>query len=183
MTNPKKKHIEDKSIDNSILEELKNLKKELEELRSEKRQFSDSVKSAIEEAREEMILDEDEVGPLYINERFKEDGYFYRVVDSTRPGRIDRHLRIGYEIVEDENLKVGQNTASNTSNLGASVTVELGRKESKKGILMRIPLEKYQQRQKAKARRIQETTESFIQDSVNKSDFGTIEIGNQTFKK
>lgn len=166
-----------------VLKEVLALKKELETLKKERLRFSDAEKEAIERARDEMLTD-DEIGALYIDEKHKEEGFSYRIVDSTRPGRIAKMMKIGYAIVEDPDMQVGQSVVGKSSNLGAAVTVELGiHRGSCLGVLMRIPKEKYDARQKAKARRVRETEAATMQDMVDKSDFGTITIGNSTYKK
>jgi hypothetical protein len=164
--------------------ELDTLRKELLELRSLKTKLSDSTQQAIEEAREQMLLDDD-LGPCYIDPKYKDDeNYHYCITDTTRAGRVQARLKKGYEIVEDPDLKVGANTTYNNGSLGAAVTVELGEgSKSRPGVLMRIPKEKYSARQKAKVQLNREKTESMIQDFANKSDFGAIEIGDQSFKR
>jgi hypothetical protein len=161
--------------------ELEELRKELESLRKEKREFSDAEKAAIEEARDEMITD-DEVGSLYIDDKYKEEGYHYTIVDTTRPGRVNKRIKQGYEIVYDD-LKVGDKTVTNTGSLTGAVTVELGTTYACPGVLMRCPIEHYNKRQAAKVRRNRELDSAMLQDSVNKSDFGSITIGDEVYKK
>lgn len=182
MTNKVDKKVEADDV-SSVKAELEVLRNELKILRTEHKQFDNKTQEAIEEARDDMLLD-DEVGGLFIDEKYKEDGYFYRIVDSTRPGRIEQHIKRGYEIVHDDATKVGQSTVSNTSRLTSAVTVELGvNKGSVLGVLMRIPLDKYKKRQEAKVRRNKEHEAAMMQESVNKSDFGSIEIGSFSVKK
>ena len=167
----------------SFKSELEALREELKKLQEEKNRLSQKELKAIEEAREEMITD-DELGSLYIDEKYKEDGYFYRIVDSSRHGRVAQHIKRGYEVVQDPNLVVGDNTVNKSNHLGSAVTVELGRdRGSCTGILMRIPLEQYNKRQAAKVRRNRELDAATMQQMVDKSEFGEITIGNDIYKK
>jgi hypothetical protein len=165
-----------------VTKELLALRKELDKLKTEKKSFSDAEKAAIEEAREEMLTD-DEIGALYIDDKYKEDGYSYRIIDSSRPGRVQQMIKRGYSIVEDSEMKIGQGVTGSSNQLGAAVTVELGRTKSCLGILMKMPKEKYDARQKAKARAVRETSAAMMQDMVDKSEFGTITIGDSIYKK
>lgn len=162
--------------------QLAALQAELVELRKEKKALSDAEKKAVEEAREEMITDDD-IGTLYIDSQFKEDGFTYRIVDSTRRGRVEKLKKLGYEIVEDS-TQIGADTVSKTHNLGSAVTVPLGGdRHDRLGVLMRIPTDKYNKRQVAKVKRNREQTGSLMQDLVNKSSFGSIEYGSDSYTK
>ena len=164
-----------------IKDELDSLRKELEQLRKDKKSLSDAEAKAVEEARDDMLTD-DEVGALYIDEKYKDPDYHYTICDTSRPGRVNQRIKQGYEIVYDD-IKVGDKTVTNTGSLSGAVTVELGRTVGCLGVLMRTPLEHYNKRQKAKARRIRETDSAMMQDAVNKSDFGTISIGDDVYRK
>lgn len=166
-----------------MAKELEALKKELVEIRQEaKKNFSDSEKKAIEEARDEMLTD-DELGYLYIDEKYKEEGYTYRIVDVDRPYRVQSLMKKGYEIVYSDSTRVGDKTTYNPSNLSSMVQVNLGINSPRNGVLMKIPTDLYDRRQQAKVRRNRELNASLMQDMVNKSDFGTIEIGSDVYKK
>ena len=163
--------------------ELQKMREELKELRTEKKSLSDAEKAAIEQARDEMLTDDD-VGVLYIDPKYIEEGYNYTICDSTRAGRIEKRIKQGYEIVYDESMQIGSRTVSKTHSLTSAVTVELGGdKGSRLGVLMRCPKDHYDKRQKAKVRRNKEMTANLMQDMANKSDFGSIEIGSDVFKK
>lgn len=182
-TDKSDKTVEATDTISEVAKELLALRKELESLKKEKKSFSDAEKAAIEEAREDMLTD-DEVGQLYIDEKYKEEGYSYRIVDSTRPGRVQQMIKKGYEIVEDSSMSIGQNIAGRSSTLASAVTVELGiHKGSCLGVLMRIPKDQYDKRQTAKVRKNRELNEAMMQNMVDKSDFGTITIGESLYKK
>lgn len=173
-----------KAVDtHDLAAQLAALQVELAEMRKEKKALSDAEKKAVEDARDMMITDEDP-GILFIDDRYKEEGYHYRIVDSTRVGRVERLKKIGYEVVEHEDFKIGASTVTNSTHLGAAVTHQIGGERSDRlGILMRIPLDRYNKRQEAKVRRNQEQTGDLLQQNVNNSSFGSIEFGSDTYKK
>lgn len=72
------------------------------------------------------------------------DGFVYRVFNdnwSVEPGRIQRALRAGYEIVENQ-----EHSAVGTNENGSEI----------RGVLMRIPKEFYDEDQKAKQKSVDE---------------------------
>lgn len=76
----------------------------------------------------------------------KEDGFYYRwVLDAG--DRINRFKRAGYEVVTHE-VEVGDARVGTASPVGSPVTASNGGGSSL--ILMRIPLEYYEEDQKAK---------------------------------
>jgi hypothetical protein len=78
------------------------------------------------------------VGPHYIDPKFKKPGFFYCLVGNL-PGQVEYYQRLGYEVVKDEDIKIGQEKPSNSHALGAAVTVQ-----SKCGqlmVLMKLPNE------------------------------------------
>lgn len=83
-------------------------------------------------------------GPLYIDPTLLKEGFRYRVVNDS-PGEVRRRLRMGYEIVEDREMKVGDQNANTSSRLGNAVTLDVGVSKELKGVLMRIPEEDYQE--------------------------------------
>lgn len=89
-------------------------------------------------------------GRLYIDEKHKEKGYVYRIVND-KPGRIKHLENLGYDIVRD-NTKVGSGSMDTPSKLGSAVTVETGiHLGSMTGVLMRIPQDEYDEAQRDKA--------------------------------
>lgn len=190
MTKKSEKKVEDVKVEktetnalDALQAELQKMREELKQMRTEKQNLSDAEKEAVEQARDEMLTDDD-VGVLYIDPKYKEEGYHYTICDTSRAGRLEKRIKQGYEVVHDESLKIGNQSVSSASSLSSAVTVELGGdKGSRPGVLMRTPIEHYNKRQKAKAVRNQELTASLMQDMANKSDFGSIEIGSDIFKK
>ncbi len=85
----------------------------------------------------------EKAGPLFIETQQLEQGKHYRIVNDD-PGEIQRRIRMGYKITEDKNIEVGDKTLT-PSRLGSAVVVDVGRRTEKKGVLMEIPVEDYQE--------------------------------------
>lgn len=130
------------------------------------------------DVREETLNDNDEeLGRLYIDEKHKEHGYVYRIVDADRAGRVRQLEKYGYEVVHDESVKVGQDTASNPSRLTTAVTLELGTNTPRNGILMRIPEELYRKRQEKKELKNKEM-DAGLKSTGIPTQTGDITVGN-----
>lgn len=86
----------------------------------------------------------EKAGPLYIDESIKEPGWHYLIANDV-PGSIKRRLNMGYEIVEDKNVDIGDKSVTNPSKITSTVTVDVGRSKEIKGILMRIRDEEYKE--------------------------------------
>lgn len=85
----------------------------------------------------------EKAGPLYIDPQHLEPGKHYRVVNDS-PGEIQRRIRMGYKITENRDLEVGDKSL-NPTRLGSAVVLDVGRTLEKKGVLMEIPVEDYQE--------------------------------------
>lgn len=84
--------------------------------------------------------------------RNKDENYVYRWVKDL-PGRIQRFLDAGYEVVMDK-PEVGQSTVDKGSRLGSATTRNDGANVL---VLMRIPREWYNEDQDAKQREVDAT--------------------------
>lgn len=111
----------------------------------------------------------------------KDDDFVYRwVLDKQEDGsRIQRFALAGYDFVQSENVRVGQDSVYQTKNVGSIV-----RKPSGDGqylYLMRIPKEWYQEDQDAKARVISEKEGSIArernpEDKGDDGQYGSVKI-------
>lgn len=117
------------------------------------------------DAREEMITDE-EIGSLFIDDKYKEEGFTYRIVDADRPNRVTKLQKMGYTIVENPSIQTGDKTITNTGQLGATVHFQLGVEHSRNGILMRIPTDLYEKRQERKVRQNNEVMEGLSNSGI-----------------
>lgn len=93
-------------------------------------------------------------GPLMIPEDQKEDGFVYRfVTDDAKASNRDKYERIGYEVVHDTDLQVGDQSLSNPSRSGSAVEVTRGTRS----VLMRIEKEIYDAAQEEEHKKVLET--------------------------
>lgn len=136
-------------------------------------------KTELRDVREEMVTDDDD-GPLYIDAKYKKEGFFRRIVDSGRGGRVEKHLRLGYSVVTDD-TKIGKDTVKSNRGLDSAVRIHLGGSQEPMGILMEISLERYEARQVAKQKRADEQLASVSKSGIP-TQTGEIIIGNNTFK-
>lgn len=106
--------------------------------------------------------------------RNKEDGYFYRIVNSnleSDPERVQALLDQGYELVPaDKAGKVGDSRVDNPSTLGSSSLISVG--QGTKAVVLRIRRDWYDEDQRAKQAEI-EAQEATMKRA---SDYGDIKI-------
>lgn len=78
------------------------------------------------------------LGPHYVDPKYLKQGFHYGLVGNL-PGQIEYYTRLGYEVVKDDDVKIGQEKPNASHSIGAAVTVQ-----SKCGqlmVLMRLPNE------------------------------------------
>ena len=103
----------------------------------------------------------------------KEPGFEYRVVNDDGD-RISQFEEMGYEVVKDSNIKVGDRRIANPTKEGSPIQVAVG--GGQKAYVMRIRKDWYDEDQKAKQRAVSELEATTKQDTVNGSDYGKLEI-------
>lgn len=164
----------------ALLQTLDSLKKEIEELKKHKREFSDAEKMAVEAAQAEMATDEYDAGPCYLDPNLKMEGYHYRATDLTKRGILEKRLKQGYEIARySDTTSLDASNSIEKSSLTDAITIHLGNDlVERPGVWMRIPKEKYDARQKAKAEANRRNTQDIIDSGSAGAEFGHIEIGN-----
>lgn len=168
---------------NAVLDTIKELKEELKKVKEENKRFSESEKKAIEEAREEMITDEDE-GPCYLDPKYKMEGYYYRATDLTRPNIIEKRLRQGYEIARySDTTDMEKSSSYDKTSLTDAITLQLGTTRDCPGVWMRTPLENFQKRQRAKERKNRQNLDEAVNSGSAGAQFGEITIGDNTHFK
>lgn len=100
----------------------------------------------------------------------KDPNYVYRWVNDT-PGRIQRFMDGGYEIVNHE-AEIGGPAVDKGSRLGSAITKSVGGTVT--AVLMRIPREWYDEDQQAKQADI-DAFEATMKDKA-KADYGHLKI-------
>jgi hypothetical protein len=101
----------------------------------------------------------------------KDPDFEYRIVKE-KPGRIDKFLNAGYEVVTHE-VEVGDKNASRDVSEGSPVKLNLGRGEV--GYLMRVPREFYLEDQQAKEDELQ-AREADMLDKAKSGHYGRLDI-------
>jgi len=105
----------------------------------------------------------------------KDPNFHYRIVNDTG-NRIEAFQQAGYELVTDDDIIVGDSRVSSAGDLGSSKRIISG--DGNTAYLMRIPLEYYQEDQKAKEEKIKDQERS-MKDESSQGLYGNI----KTFTK
>lgn len=104
----------------------------------------------------------------------KEPGFVYRVVNDTGD-RIEQLKAIGYEIVEDSNVQVGDRRIANPTKEGSPVKVSVG--GGVQGYVMRIKQEWYDEDSAKKAAHVDNTEKGMLKEAREGTDYGKITVG------
>lgn len=104
----------------------------------------------------------------------KEPGFSYRVVNDVGD-RIEQMKAIGYEIVEDSKVQVGDRRIANPTKEGSPVKVSVG--GGLQGYVMRIPQEWKDEDQAKKDAHVDNIERGLIREAKEQSDYGKITVG------
>lgn len=104
----------------------------------------------------------------------KEPGFVYRVVNDVGD-RIEQLKAIGYEIVEDSGVQVGDRRIANPTKEGSPVKVSVG--GGVQGYVMRIKQEWYDEDKAKKDAHVDNIEKGLVRDAKDKSDYGNIKVG------
>jgi len=105
--------------------------------------------------------------------RGKEDGYVYRIVNDI-DDRIQSMQEIGYEIVTDTGVSVGDNRAANPTQEGSPIKVSVG--NGIQAYVMRQKQEFYDEDQAAKAAQVNELESSMKREAESNGFYGKLNI-------
>ena len=104
--------------------------------------------------------------------RGKEPGFEYRVVNDDSD-RIEQFKAAGYEVVLAKDVTIGDKRVNATSAEGSAATTSVG--DGKKGVVMRIRTDWYNEDQAAKQRAVAELESSTKQEALN-GTYGKLEV-------
>ena len=104
----------------------------------------------------------------------KEPGFVYRVVNDVGD-RVEQLKAIGYEIVEDSGVQVGDRRVANPTKEGSPVKVSVG--GGIQGYVMRIKQEWYDEDRARKDAHVDEIEKGLVRDARDSADFGKISVG------
>lgn len=102
-----------------------------------------------------------------LNVRGKEPGYVYRIVNDI-DDRVQTFQELGYEIVTDQNVSVGDKRVANATQEGTPIKVSVG--QGVQGYVMRQKQEWYDE-DKAKKQELVNELERSMKDDANKEGF------------
>jgi hypothetical protein len=105
--------------------------------------------------------------------RGKEPGYVYRIVNDTED-RITSLQEMGYEMVTDSNVSVGDKRIANPSQEGSPVKVSVG--QGTQAYVMRQKQEFFDEDQAAKAARNNELEAGMKKDAATAGFYGKLDI-------
>jgi hypothetical protein len=103
----------------------------------------------------------------------KDPNYVYRIVNDEED-RIARFQEGGYELLQDEAVKVGDKRANQTSSEGSVKQLSVG--GGKKAFVMRIRRDWYEEDQKAKQAQV-DALEATTKKKALDGRYGTLTIG------
>lgn len=103
----------------------------------------------------------------------QEPGYVYRIIND-EDDRVEMFKEAGWEVVLNSDVSVGDKRVTQTSAVGSAATMSVG--GGKKGVVVRIKQEWYDEDQKAKQRQIDELEGTLRRDAENGADYGKFSI-------
>lgn len=104
----------------------------------------------------------------------KEPGFEYRIVNDDGD-RVSQFEDMGYEVVKDSSIKVGDRRIANPTKEGSPIQISVG--GGQKAYLMRIRKDWYDEAQADKAKQVDEMEKGMIKDTKNSADYGSITLG------
>lgn len=102
-----------------------------------------------------------------LNVEGRDPNYVYRIVNSDNDkyaGRIEKFQKMGYSVVNDEDVTIGDEHGVKASSIGSNVGTPVGR--GVRGVLMRIPKEFYEEDQAMKQAEVDETEKGMVADEL-----------------
>ncbi len=104
----------------------------------------------------------------------KDPDFVYRIVNDDGD-RISQFEEMGYDIVVDSNIKVGDRRIANPTKEGSPVQVSVG--GGNKAFLMRIPKTWYDEDQADKVKRVTDSERGMLQEARDKNaDYGKVVV-------
>lgn len=102
-------------------------------------------------------------------------GHVLRVVNDVGD-RVEAFKEMGYEVVDDPDIRIGDRRAGKAGSVGTAVTVNVG--QGTKAVLMKQRLDYYEEDQKAKQEQVNSDEDAMYQRARQKeSDYGSLKIG------
>lgn len=106
----------------------------------------------------------------------KESGYQYRIVNDSGD-RVAQMQEVGYEIVQDDAVRVGDRRIANPTKEGSPVKVSVG--NGQQAYVMRIKQEWYDEDQASKAERADELERGTLREAKQNADYGQVKVNDR----
>lgn len=121
------------------------------------------------------------VGPMYVDPKFKKDGFEYRWVND-ESGLISRNEQLGFRKVIDRGVEVGDRKASDSKQIDSTISINVG--QGVRAYLMEIPKTTFDEIEEDKARENSELEAALGRDTKipEKNQYGEIKIGKKIIK-
>ena len=103
----------------------------------------------------------------------KEPGFEYRIVNDDGD-RISQFEERGYEIVKDQNIKVGDRRIANPTKEGSPIQVSVG--GGTKAFVMRVPKEFFDEDRAAKDKHIDDLERGTLKEARESADYGKVSV-------
>jgi hypothetical protein len=100
----------------------------------------------------------------------------YRVVNDSGD-RIAQFQDMGYELVSDPDIQIGDRRVANPTKEGSPIKVSVG--GGMTGYLMRQTLENFNEDQTAKAEFIKKSESSIKREAQKSADYGNVRVGRE----
>lgn len=104
----------------------------------------------------------------------QDPNFHYRVVNDTGD-RINQFEQLGYEVVTDANVKVGDRRIANPTAEGSPVKLSVG--QGVQAYVMRIKKDWYEEDQAAKQQYVNELEAGMKSNAKQAADYGKLKIG------
>lgn len=104
----------------------------------------------------------------------KEPGYEYRVVNDVGD-RIAQFESDGWEVVQDQNIKVGDRRVANPTKEGSPIRVSVG--NGQQAYVMRMREDWFKENQQDKSSAIDEMEKGMKREAGQSADYGKLSVG------
>lgn len=106
----------------------------------------------------------------------KDPNFEYRIVNDDGD-RISQFEDMGYEVVKDSGIKVGDRRIANPTKEGSPIQISVG--GGQKAYVMRIRKDWYEEAQKEKDSHVDEIEKGMVRDTKGSADYGKITVGQE----
>ena len=103
----------------------------------------------------------------------KDPAYEYRIVNDDGD-RVSQFEEMGYEVVKDQNITVGDRRIANPTKEGSPIQVSVG--GGTKAFVMRVPKEFFDEDRAAKDKHIDDLERGTLKEARESADYGKVSV-------